>query len=149
MNGFSILTRGDVQDERSFASYCHQQLGTPSLSGSHIPILRKKLKEFHSAWSPRPGWITLARTVDWCRAKKRRPAYCWAVIPQVRFAWSDGFLPELDPNHLDEALENGFREALRIEQDPDWRLRLLAAPTDSRGLVLASWYRKGNDESVF
>ena len=131
----------EVIDPESFAAYAQQCIGTPHIT-KDMPAIRRQLKLFF-AKNPQATYGTLVRTVDWCRAKKRRPATAMGVISQVRFAWSDGILPELNPHQVtaDPGVEYGITMALRTETDTRWRTRLIGASgPDNRRLALVEWH---------
>jgi hypothetical protein len=134
------MTASDVVDAASFALYAHQLLGTPVPASKDMPVLRKKLNE-HFAAHPRSDWRTLAALVEWCRAKRRHPALTWAVLANVKWAWSDGALPLLDPVEVpDKRVEFSIDQALRTETDEDWRRMLVGAcGLDNRREVMAAW----------
>lgn len=137
---FGKLSRDDVNSPEDYATYCQQVLGTPYPSGKQLATLRRNLKEFFKN-NPQATYGTLLRTIDWCRNRKRRPAHCYAVIPLVRYAWSDGYLPELDPKEeMNDDLEAMIRSALEVETDPWWRDRLTGGKTTkARQELYDSW----------
>lgn len=135
-----VLTAADVTDARSFAAYAQQCLGTPEPRGRDIALLQRKLNDFFLA-TPRATWLTLAHTVEWCRARKRRSATAWGVISHVRWAWSDGLLPELNPQpRVDHNTEYLIELALATESSEMWRDRLIGAcGIDNRRAALSAW----------
>ena len=88
--------------------------------------------------------MTLVRTVDWCRSKKRRFAHVYQVVGQYRYAWQAGAIPEFaDRPNGDEILNGQIEKALEIERDPDWRFRLIGAEGDkARREVFLAWQIK-------
>lgn len=138
-NFFGVMSIDEVVDEKTFASFCQQKLGTPYPSGKSIAILRKQSKEFFEN-NPRANWGTLVRTVEWCRNANKRLPNAYSVFSFVRYAWSKGYLPELDPvQHVDASLEEQISRALRVETDERWKNRLVAASGDGRREVYNSW----------
>jgi hypothetical protein len=137
-----VITPAEVVDARTFAEYAQQTLGTPIPSGREIAVLQRKANDFFKS-SPQATWGTLARTVEWCRAKKRRPALAWGVIAQVRWAWSDGILPELDPRAaVNSTVEYQIEQILETETEERWRDRLVGAcGVSGRSGALASYRR--------
>lgn len=132
----------DVVDEITFAQYCQQVLGTPLPKAKDIPALKKTFKEFHADY-PRVDWPMLVKLVHWCRNRKRRPVSAMAVLGQLKYAWSQGHFPELDPSQqhrVDENTETAIARILDTEPDPQWRRLLLGAQGPrARGEVLKAW----------
>jgi hypothetical protein len=133
-----LLKPQDVVDARTFADYVRQILGTPTNTMKDLVTLQKKLKEHQEAW-PNADWQTLVRTVDWCKARKKRPARAFLVVDWVRYAWADGYLPELDTKPVDQQLEEAISEALEVETDTEWRYRLIGAEGRARKEVYVAW----------
>lgn len=134
------MTAADVIDAKTLAAYSQQCLGTPVPQGKDVALLQRKLNEFFVS-SPRASWISLAHTVEWCRATKRRPAHAWGVLFQVRWAWQAGLLPELNPKPpVDHNTEYLIERALESETSEMWRDRLIGAcGMDARRSALRSW----------
>jgi hypothetical protein len=127
----------DVVDADTFSNYVRQVFGTPG-NITDLVVLRKKLKEYQNTW-PNADWNALLRTVDWAKARRKRPAHCYYIVDWVRYAWADGYLPELDAKPVDEALEDAIREALQVETDPEWRRRLAGSEGRARKEVYLAW----------
>lgn len=136
------LTRDEVVDPVTFAQYCQQVLGTAPLSLKELRALQKVLKDFFAA-NPKVDYALLARLVDWCRSRKRRVPTAKAVPAQLKYAWSQGHFPELDPQHAqDEDVERAITRILDTEENPEWRHRLIASVgVDTRREVLRAWRR--------
>lgn len=136
------LTPKDVVDEITFAQYCQQVLGTPLPKAKDIPALMKAFKEFQADY-PKVDWPMLIKLVHWCRNRKRRPVSAMAVLLQLKYAWSQGHFPELDPsrqNPVDENVEQSIARILDQEADPEWRRLLLGAQgMKAREEVLHAW----------
>lgn len=130
----------EVVDAETFATYCQQKMGIPYPSGRTMAILKKQSKVFFSK-NPTASWQTFVRTVDWCLNHKRRYAEAYGVLSAARFAWRDGYLPELDPTPVvDEQLEHRIENVLKNENDEDWRYRLLTAVgVEARRRVYNAW----------
>lgn len=134
------IEAAEVNDPRSFAEYCQQKAGIPYPGYRQMPALRKTLATFFEQ-NPKFSYPMLCRVVDWVRARKRRVPHAHMVPSMFRYAWADGYLPELDPSEqVDDRVEAAIKAALVVETDPDWRRRLLG----SRGLrarreVLEAW----------
>jgi len=97
INPLHIVTRQEVDSPESFAMFVQQKLGTPYPTMKEMNILRKYLKEFFTTY-PDLNYSVLVKIVDWCKAKKRRPAHSYQVITYLRYAWRDGAIPDLDPD---------------------------------------------------
>lgn len=137
------LARVDVVDPITFAQYAQQTIGTPLPKGKDVIALRKVLKDFFEE-NPQIDYALLARLVDWCRSRKKRPASALAVPGYLRYAWAAGHFPELDPNNKDrdDDLERAIDRALEDETNPEWRRRLVGAQgNEARKGVLAAWRR--------
>lgn len=138
MSFIDRLRPEDVKDIDTFAEYVSQVLGTPYNTLNDKIVLRKKLKEFEKN-VPNGTWQTLVRTCDWAKARKKRPAHSYLVVDWVRYAWADGYLPDLDEKPQDQELEAGIRAALEVETDPEWRRRLIGAEGRARKEVYVAW----------
>ena len=129
----------DVVDAQSFAAYAQQKLGVPYPTGKDIAILRRQVKQLFEQ-QPTATWMTLVRTVQWAVEKKKRYARVYTLVGAFRYAYADGYLPELDPKEaVDEDVERGIAEALQIERDATWRRRLIGAQGEMRATVLNAW----------
>lgn len=142
------LGPGDVNDWKTFATYCQQRTGTPYPTTKEIPILRKTIKEFFELY-PKADYFTLCRVVDWCRSHKKRYRTTAAVLAVGwKYAWSAGYLPELDPSyeHEDEDLEELISDALAVEDHEGWIRRLsIAQGNEARRKVYDVWCKERKD----
>lgn len=138
----SSTPSSEVRDAWSFARFAQETIGTPIPYGKDIAVLQRKLNDFFSA-TPKASWGTLVHTVEYCRAKRKRPALAWGILAQVRWAWAEGILPELDPTaEADTNLEWHIARALETETDPRWRRMLIGAcGLENRRATLNAWYR--------
>lgn len=93
---YHVIERGEVDDAESFALYVRQKLGTPYPTQQQLIVLRRQLRQFFEQY-PDLGFDVLLKVVDWSRAKRKRPAHAYTLLSYVRYAWSDGALPDLDP----------------------------------------------------
>lgn len=137
---FGYMKATEVKDARTYANFIQQELGTPYPSTKTLPMLSRNCKDFFEQY-PQANWMTLVRVVEFCRARKKRPAHAHGVLGQVRYAYSAGFLPELSPrDQVDSDLEERIAEALQSEQDEQWRHRLLASSgIEARRQVYVAW----------
>lgn len=134
-------TPADVHDARTFAEYAHQKLGIPYPTGKSIATLKKSLNEFFEHY-PQADYFTMCRVVDWAAHKRKRYAHAYQLVYAFRYAYQDGFLPELDPNRelTDEELEAAINDALTVERDAEWRRRLIIAHgVEARRHVYEEW----------
>jgi hypothetical protein len=115
-------------------------LGTPYPTGKQMAILKRQLKDLF-ANNKNASYATLVRTVEWCKARKKRPPHSYTLIAWIRYAWADGYLPELDAKApVDEPLESLITEALEIEADQQWRYKLIGAQgIEARRKIFESW----------
>lgn len=138
---FGYLPPSEVKDSKSFATYCQQELGTPFPSQKNMPALRRQIKEFFERY-PNADYYSLCRIVDWAKSRKKRLAHAHVVVASFRYAWADGFLPELDPSKqtVDAGLEDRIKSALEVETHPFWRERLMGAEgVKARTAVYDAW----------
>lgn len=137
---FGYMDANEVTDARSFANYVQQRLGTPFPSYANLGRLNKQAKRFFSEY-PDTSWATLVRVVEFCKARKRRPAHCYSVMSQIRHAYAAGYLPEMEPRERTDAeLEVQITEALKVERDEKWRDRLIASSgVEVRRKVYVAW----------
>lgn len=140
-NFFGTLTREEVNSAETFAQFCQQRLGTPYPTGRQIAALKRNVNVFFEQ-NPQANYGTLVRTVDWCKNRRKRPPHAAGVISNVRFAFRDGYLPELNPNSEEEDVttESLIKEAVSVETDPWWKDRLLGGKTaKARYEIYESW----------
>lgn len=131
----------EVVDAKSFASYAQQRLGIPYPTRKSIAVLNKALKEFFAQY-PQADYGTMCRLVEWAIAKRKRFAHTYSLVYAFRYAYKDGYLPELDPNRerTNDDLEALIEAALVVEKDPEWRRRLMVAHgVKARSEVYEAW----------
>jgi hypothetical protein len=126
----------------AFAEFVQQKLGVPWPTQKDLAILRKKITEFFEHY-PKLTYFTLCRVVEWCRSRHRRYDRVWKVIDAFRYAWTDGVLPELDPDQTDDSVEDRITAALAVETSPTWRRYLLGATgVSARRQIIEEWEAK-------
>lgn len=129
----------EVVDARTLADFAQQQLGTPFPTTTELVQTQKILKQWF-AKNPQANWRTLANTIVWAKARRKRVADIRTLHKLVRYAWRDGYCSELDPHHVDEDIERDIERALETETDPSWRSVLMGARgNETRKEVLATW----------
>lgn len=134
-------TAADVNDPKSFAEYAQQKLGIPYPTGKSIAILKKALREFFEHY-PQADYNTMCRVVEWAKTKKKRYAQVYQLVYAFRYAYQDGYLPELDPGRelTDSDLEAAIEAVLVDEHDLEWRRRLIVADgLEARRHVYEQW----------
>jgi len=136
----NFIKSNDVRDAESLARYIQQTVGVPWPTLKDMTVLRRSVNEFFQHY-PDLDYLTLCRVADWCRSKKRRFARVWQVVPQFRWAYADGALPEVDQvRHTDVDVEDAIREAVAVETDDVWLDRLVCSQGRSlRREVLERW----------
>lgn len=138
----------DVNDPVSFSSYCQQETGIPYPTGKQMAIVRKAINEFFDEY-PQADYSSLCSIVRWAKERRKRYANPGNLVRGgFRYAWVDGYLPELDPNYddVDEDLEKRIEEALAVETDQEWRRRLIVSQTnEARNEVYREWMRYRED----
>lgn len=140
-NFLGMMSPQDVVDAKSFANFAQQKLGIPYPTQKSIAVLNKALKEFFAQY-PQADYSTMCRLVEWAISKKKRFAHTYSLVYAFRYAYKDGYLPELDPNRerTNDDLEALIEEALVVEKDPEWRRRFMVAHgVKARGEVYEAW----------
>jgi hypothetical protein len=135
---FSIIRPDAVCDIDTAKQYVMQQVGIGYVTVKDTAVFRKKVKELFENY-PGADWQTIVRTTEWAKSRRRRFAHLFQLVEAVRYAYEDGYLPELDPRHNGD-LDEQIREVLRAEEDPAWRRRLmLAQGMQAKVAVLEMW----------
>lgn len=131
------VRQSDVKNPKSFATFCHQNFGTPSPTISDLKMLGKQAKLLF-AREPGTDWQTLIDVARWCHANKRRVARVHFYVDQFKWAWAAGGIEVAD--YVDEDVKSEIDEALRVETDPIWRGKLMRADGNAAKLeVLNRW----------
>lgn len=140
-NFLGYMSPAEVTNNRNFASYCQQELGIPYPSVPNLAKLGKNIKQIFAAY-PDANFFTLCRIVDWAKARNKRYAHPHILVMQLRYAWADGYLPELNPKKqtVDVSLEERITAALANETHPFWRERLMGAEgVKARSKIFQAW----------
>lgn len=134
------LEREEVVDPVTLAKYAQQRVGIPYPTVKDMTILRKKAKWFLDN-NPEASWQTFVRVLDWIKAKHKHPATVWWLVDAAKWAYGDGYLPELAAKErTDSELETEINAALEVETDLTWRRRLnTATGVEARRDVLEEW----------
>lgn len=134
----SIIRASAVVDMETAEQFIKQQVGIGYITAKDGAIFRKKVNEMFEHY-PGSSWQTLVRTAEWAKSRRKRYSRLYELVEAVRYAYQDGFLPELDPRNA-ETVDAEIREALLRERDPQWRRRLLVAQGMQAKLsVLQQW----------
>lgn len=124
-----IYTAQDVKDAESFATYAQQQIGVPYPTLKMMIATKGTIKRMF-AENPGLNWSSLPRIVEWAKARKKRYATLTSLLAGFRWAFQDGYLPELSESFEERTnVDELVYAALRVEKDPDWRRALML--TDS------------------
>ena len=135
---FSIMRAEKVCDLDTCEQFIMQQVGIGHVTANDRGIFKKKVQELFDHY-PEADWQTLVRTAEWAKTRRRRYARLFQLVEAVRYAYEDGYLPELDPRGTGD-VDAQIREVLQEEQDPAWRRRLLVAQgMQAKLAVLEMW----------
>lgn len=135
-----MVTRENVVDSKTFARYVQQRLGVPYPTAKNLVILNKAIKSFFEEY-PHLGYESLCNLVDWAKARNKRFADTYVLVNMYRFAWQDGFLPELDPIDFEaQSFQEKEDFLLDRESDPYWRNKIMDAQTvDAKQAIYEAW----------
>jgi hypothetical protein len=136
---FGPMTASDVDSADALIEFAQRRLGVPFPTMKDRLALKKQAKWFLEH-NPTATWHTLAKVVEWAHAKKRRPAAVYSIVTMAKYAWSDGWLPELDAKE-DTSYEDGIIAALQVETDPEWRHKLMSGYGSVRAERYQEWLR--------
>lgn len=138
MHQFTRVRANEVTDLESLQRYIMEQLGVGYVTKNDAAIYRKKMKELFEYY-PAADMQTMVRVVEWAKTRRRRFARLFQVVESVRYAYEDGFLPELDPNNTQDVDEQ-ISEILQTEKDPTWRRRFLTAQgATAKSVIVDQW----------
>lgn len=141
-----VLKPKHVVDAKTFAVYTQQRLGVPTPTIANLVILRKRIKGLFAEY-PQMDYGSLCKIVEWAKGKRKRYSQTYQVVAAFRYAWKDGYLPELDPKVIqDDTLEANIEAALLVETDPELRRKLHVATTiDGRRYAYQYWLERRTD----
>lgn len=122
---YGIMKKEEVKDAKTLAQYIQQRLGTPYPTTQGMIVLKQNIKHIFKLY-PDANYQTLIKVVDWAKTKGQKYAHCHSLVAAYRYAWRDGYLPELDPNPTKE-IDRLIEDALQSETDSDWCRRLIMA----------------------
>ena len=133
------LTADDVTDAKTFAEYCRQQLGAPRPKQKEWAGLNAVLKKF---WKANPDCTRAVMTRGVTEAGEsgiRGWESTMAVVWFIEKFINDGSVVVDKP---EDPIDTEITNAMREEEDPEWRLRLAAATGDRRRTILEEWRAK-------
>jgi hypothetical protein len=123
----------------AFSLYAQQVGGVPFATVKDLVVLRQRIKDIFDR-VPKADYYTLCRIVVWAKTKRIRKPRVYLYVDLLPEAWADKALPELDAPARDENIEQRIADALRVENDPAWRRRLIGCiGTTARSRVLNDW----------
>lgn len=131
----------EVRDIKTFSDYARQVCGVPYPTKSSMGAATKFVNELFEQY-PALTWEALCQIPLWAKMKKRRFPHSLALLQSYRYAYSDGYLPELDISAEEKVLQIKLAEALRDEKDPEWRRMLLEARGSARKTVFEEWEKR-------
>lgn len=130
----------DVKDGKTFARFVQQRYGTPYPTHKSLAILNRQAKALFKE-HPDCNWRTLVEVAQYCHGKKRRMPEAYFYVNQFRWAYADGAI-QLRPV-AEMEIEDGIKEALEVERDPEWRSSLMRADgVTARRAVLTNWRKE-------
>lgn len=143
MGAIDSVTIKQVDSPEKLTDYICQTTGTPWATIKDQVLMRKKCNEFFERY-PHLDYSTLCHVADWCKRRRRRYSHAWKVVDAFRYAYEDGALPEVDQRVRPEPeVESGIEEALEMETDRIWRMRLIGTDGQKfRREVLEDWLVK-------
>ena len=123
----------------AFDRYAQQVTGVPWGTSKDIATLRRKIKVVFERY-PQANYYSLCRVLHWANGKDIRRPRSYMYVDLFRDCWAAKGLPELNEPAPNPHIEQRMYEALRVEQDPSWRRRLIGAVGfASRNRVLNDW----------
>lgn len=132
------ITLDEVADIEGFAKYSQQVAGVPFPSKHHLNAANKQVNELFEMY-PALTWKGLCQIPLWAKKNKKRYAHIAQLLNSYRYAYTAGYLPELDVVFQDIELERKIEKALLAEKDPEWRRRLMESRGDSRKKIYEFW----------
>lgn len=137
---FKIYKPEDVVSAESFAGYAQQQLGIPYPTLKQMIILKRQIKD---VMEKNPGftYASLPRVVEWAKSRKKRFADPIKLLSSFRYAFEDGYLPELSERYEDLIeIDDKINAALRVETDQEWRRALmLSEDIEEKNAMYTKW----------
>lgn len=130
----------EVVDHNTLFDYAIQNLGIPMPTHVDKGKAMKQLKKFF-AFYPNVEYDSWVHVVEWAKTKKKKFLSLNDFVGSFRFAYMDGWMPELDNSETDD-LEDKIQWALTEEKDPEWRRRFIVTRgDDNRAELYQEWLR--------
>lgn len=141
------IKRHEVTNTKLLAAYCQQETGIPLPSGQQYIIVNKNIKEIFKQY-PQANYLTLCSVIEWAKKKGIKYSHVGNLVHKgLRFAYLEGYLPELDPRNHPNNIDNLIRDAIQVETDDYWIDRLIrSTTTEGKEATYESWwkYRESN-----
>lgn len=136
------IKRQDVINAKKLAAYCQQETGIPYPSGNQFIVVNVAIKNIFENY-PQATYLTLCAIVDWSKKNNRRYAHVGNLLNKgLRYAYLEGYLPELDPRNHPGDLHNLMIEAYNSETNEYWKDRLLRGDDPNiREAIYEEWLR--------
>lgn len=129
------LTPDDVVDSKTFAEYARLRLGAPKPKSKEWAGLNAALKGF---WKKHPNatWPVMTRGVQEMKDRGVQPESARGVVWFIDNYIDKHFLTLDKPS---DPIDEEITDALRQEEDWEWRMRLAVAQGRQRQAVLEEW----------
>lgn len=135
----------EVDTPEKLARFCQEQTGIPYPSGAQIATLKKGINEFFLMY-PQATYSSLTNIVLWAKANNKRYSQTATLIKGgLRFAFVDGYLPEIDPKYSQKTLDEQLTDAINVEKDPQKKMMLINSWSQE---ALDIWSNNRQKESV-
>ena len=131
----------DVKNARTWAGYASQTAGIPYPTTKELVVVNKESAKLFEMY-PNLTWSGLCQLALWAKARRRRYANAGQLLRHYKFAYQDGYLPEIDSEWPTRQLDEQITAALLVEQSPEWRRRLLTSRGEGRKRVYEAWLHK-------
>jgi hypothetical protein len=143
------LSPEEVNDPDTLARFCQEQTGIPYPTGKQMAFLKTSIRKFFEAY-PEATYVSLTNLVQWSKVKNRRYAHIANLINGgLRYAYIDGYVPEIDPRTKRGNIDALIDDALRIEQNPVKRIALMGPWTQAaKEAAYTSWLKEKEKESA-
>lgn len=138
MGILKMVDADGVKDMNTFARYVQQELGTPMPNNPRMRAVLATTAREHFRENPALTWESMVKVVAYCKNRRRRPFSAASVFKEVRYAWSAGYLPELDPKDT-ETQDPRVSVALAIETDEEWRRKLSTTTGEISTKIYEAW----------
>jgi hypothetical protein len=142
----SVLGVDEVVDISTFEVYARQNCDLAPSSREVVTSAGRRVAEMFDI-HPHLDWRGMCNVVSWARDREKRFPHLLALVDSYRFAYADGYLPQLRDDSVDE-LSVHIERALEIETDLEWRRRLANAFGGGRRRVFDAWLAARGPDST-